>query len=145
MTKQVKQVKIVDYGSPKGRGVIAAEVIKKGEYVASYLGEPIFKSEADRRDAEKYAGAKHYYLFETHAKKRNPATGKLERIVIDATAEDPTYGYGRLINCSRRDANLRPVLTTGGEIQFYAKRDIDIGEELYYDYNPGGTLGFKVV
>ena len=54
---------------------------------------------------------------------------------IDATKEDGNLG--RLINHSRKEANIVPKITdVDGEphLYFIAVRDIGSGEELVYDY-----------
>lgn len=57
------------------------------------------------------------------------------RCSVDATAE--TGRYGRLLNHSRYEANLTPEVIEVRQkpyIILRASRDIDIGEELVYDY-----------
>ena len=54
---------------------------------------------------------------------------------IDATAE--TGRYGRLVNHSRKTPNLLPTVIMNGEsprLLLIAKRDIEPGVELLYDY-----------
>jgi SET domain-containing protein len=143
-----KQVKIVDYGPPKGLGVIAAEPINKGEYVVSYLGDVIFESEALKRE-EKYAiTTPHYYLYVTPVRKKNGK--KVERLVIDPTEPKREYGWARLMNCGKgTNANLRPKAirlrhAPFVELQFHAIRDIEIGQELLFDYDPRSrNVGFR--
>lgn len=56
---------------------------------------------------------------------------------LDGTAEKPEYGIGRLISHSRINPNLRTVKVIIEHIPhlaFVAKRDIEVGEELSYDY-----------
>jgi histone-lysine N-methyltransferase SETD8 len=56
---------------------------------------------------------------------------------LDGTAERPDYGIGRLISHSRKDPNLRTiklVIEHIPHLAFIAKRDIEKGEELAYDY-----------
>ncbi len=61
---------------------------------------------------------------------------------VDATAPKSRYGYGRYVNHSRSDPNMNAKLIqtlgeTGGKEEhlcFVAKRDIEVGEELLFDY-----------
>lgn len=137
-----KKVDIKDFGLPKGLGVLAAEPIKKGEYVVSYLGDVIPESEATKREEEyDKRGMTHYYLLVTDCRRNNPATGRIERLVIDPTEPRPEFGWARLINCSKRHANLKPrsfrrKASPFIEVKFEAKRDIAVGEELLWDYDP---------
>ena len=60
---------------------------------------------------------------------------KEKKYCIDATIE--TSRYGRLINHSRQNANLKTkVISYHGlpHLIFIAKIDIEIGTELLYDY-----------
>src|SRR5689334_16539108 len=102
----MKRITIKDFGEPKGLGILAAEPIKKGEYVASYLGDVIFESEANKREL-KYRG-RHYYLYVTNCRKMNNETGRIERLVVDPTEPRQEFGWARLMNHSRANANLRP-------------------------------------
>lgn len=63
---------------------------------------------------------------------------------IDATIE--TGRLGRLVNHHRRMANLRPNLFTfNGDphIIFSAKREINVGEQLLYDYGDRSKSSIK--
>lgn len=148
---EVKRVKFVDYGEPKGLGVVAMEPIKKGEYVVSYLGDVVFESEADKRELEYEAkGLRHYYLYVTNVRKRNPDNkNKLERLVIDPTIPKHDYGWARLMNCSKSHPNIKPRSIRLPrypfvELQFFATRRIQAGEELLFDYDPNSRdVGFS--
>lgn len=56
---------------------------------------------------------------------------------IDATLDDGSFG--RLINHSKRKQNVEGKLKLDNKgtprIIFFAKSDIELGEELYFDYN----------
>lgn len=112
----------------KGRGVTAARVFRRGEFVTEYTGEILSATEAKRRE-EEYATDNRtgsYMFYFKHEEKR---------YCIDGTPE--STGPGRLINHSRRDANLQPKLTIirgRPHIVFFAKKEIRIGDELLYDY-----------
>ena len=51
---------------------------------------------------------------------------------IDATEESGRYG--RLVNHSRANKNLRVKVEKGPRLFMYALRDIEPGTELLYDY-----------
>jgi SET domain-containing protein len=118
----------------KGRGVFAACDFRKNEIVCEYKGELLTEAEGVIRSAE----------YDQQALDRNidvfhegcymywfAHDGNL--FCLDAGKDDGSFG--RLINHSKRDANLRPQ---GGvfkpRIMFYAARAIQKGEELLYDY-----------
>ena len=74
---------------------------------------------------EKYGS---YQLFFKHAN---------ETYCIDATCEPDEISFGRLINHSRAHPNLCPkkfIIDGIPVIVFLAKKDIDINEELFWDY-----------
>jgi len=77
---------------------------------------------------------------------------------IDATRETVDFGMGRLINHSRKKANVFPRVEkcvnndgmAGGNgdgkiprLIFYAGRDIEPDEELLYDYGDYSHQGLK--
>lgn len=71
----------------------------------------------------------------------NKSSKKCERLIIDPTEAKQEYGWARLMNCSRRHANLRPrgvklKAYPFVEIRFEAKQNIRVGEELLFDYDP---------
>jgi [histone H4]-lysine20 N-methyltransferase SETD8 len=127
---QVAQLKVVDYGSTKGKGVEAVTRIAKGEYVISYGGEIITEKEAKKRmDCYEERGDRHFYQFTTGYKK----------LVVDATEPKKEYGIARYMNHSRYHPNLLPYKVKMRhppyvEVRFIALRDITPGEELLYDY-----------
>jgi len=105
-----------------GRGALAARRIRKGARIIEYLGERISPAEADAR----YEGgpAKHprVLLFTVDAE-----------TVIDAGTGG---NAARFINHSCKP-NCEAV-TRGGRIWISAVRNIQIGEELTYDYGLTG-------
>jgi SET domain-containing protein len=96
-----------------GKGVFAAQDIKKGRRILQYIGERISKEEAAKRLEQG-----NVYLFELDD--RYDIDGKL----IKNTA--------RYINHSC-DPNCE-IKTTSRTIWIVALRDIQEGEELSYDY-----------
>jgi uncharacterized protein len=101
-----------------GRGVYAAQPIKKGARIMEYVGERITHSEADRRFAEKAEDDGHTFLFVVN-----------HRTVIDGSNHGNDARY---IN-HRCEANCETV-TEDQRIFIEATRDIRKGEELGYDY-----------
>lgn len=112
----------------KGRCVFSMRQFTKGSPVLAYHGDLIDPVEAKRREVE-YAkdeqkGCFMYTFYPKGVKK-----------CIDATQEGKSLG--RLISHSLKNFNLVPKVVTVKDwpyIVFFAKRDIDPGEELSYDY-----------
>lgn len=105
-----------------GRGAFAVRRIPKGKRIVEYTGERISPREADRRYDEGTKGPIHVLLF----------------IVDRKTEIDAGVGgnEARFINHSC-DPNCEAVLD-GRRVFIEALRDIDLGEELTYDYNLQG-------
>ncbi|RUS86866.1 hypothetical protein EGW08_005345 [Elysia chlorotica] len=112
----------------KGRGVVATKDFKKGDFVVEYAGDLIDLDTAKVRE-EKYAqdpgiGCYMYY-FKCGSKQH----------CVDATAESEKFG--RLLNHSSKGGNCctRSLEVKGvARLILVAKRDINSGEELTYDY-----------
>ncbi|CAI4231880.1 unnamed protein product [Auanema sp. JU1783] len=111
----------------KGFGVRAAELIKRGSFVCQYAGEIIGKEEVELRATTRRF---HNYVFTV----KEHCNGDTNFTYID-----PKYrgNLARFINHSCEPNLLivpvrvsRPVPLIG----LFASRDIDIGEELSYDY-----------
>ncbi|CAD6190289.1 unnamed protein product [Caenorhabditis auriculariae] len=112
----------------KGRGIRAGRNFEKGDFVVEYKGEMLEYSAAKTLE-EKYANdssiGSYMYFFTYNNKKW----------CIDATKESPYKG--RLINHSMLRPNLRTkVVEFDGKhhLILVAKRNIEIDEELLYDY-----------
>lgn len=119
----------------KGRGVFAAREFRKNEFVCDYAGELLTEEQAELRSLEYDKRASmnnldiisdgcYMFWFEYNG----------DSFCVDAHKEDGSYG--RLINHSKRNANLRP--RTGAlkpRIMFYTTRRIAKGEELLYNYD----------
>ncbi|XP_077996348.1 N-lysine methyltransferase KMT5A-like [Glandiceps talaboti] len=112
----------------KGRGVVATKAFKKGDFVIEYAGDLIDLQTAKERE-QKYAGDPsigcYIYYFSFNDKS----------YCIDATAESGRLG--RLINHSKTEANCmtRKIgINDTPYLILVAKRDIQINEELLYDY-----------
>lgn len=103
-----------------GRGVFAARRIRKGTRILEYKGERIGNKEADRRYDDTRMKRHHTFLFTLDKK-----------TVIDG-AISAGGGDASFINHSC-DPNCEAVIT-GKKIFIHAKRTIEPGEELAYDY-----------
>ncbi|CAE6485599.1 unnamed protein product [Rhizoctonia solani] len=105
-------------------GLYAAEPIPAGDMVIEYVGEVIRQQVADKR--EKYyekTGIGSSYLFRVD-----------DDSVVDATKKG---NLGRLINhCCAPNCTAK-IITINGEkkIVIYAKTNIDVGDEITYDYH----------
>jgi uncharacterized protein len=106
-----------------GRGVYARKNIPDGSRILEYTGELITKAEARRREQERLArqqlgGDSSVYIFTLN--KRHDLDGRTRRNIA------------RLINHSCAP-NCR-VQKIRGRIWIVARRDIEAGEELTFDY-----------
>ena len=104
-----------------GKGVFAAKRIPKGTRVIEYLGERISHGEADVRYADHDPNDNHTFLFVVN-----------RRTVIDANHQG---NDARFINHSC-DGNCESAIEDN-RVFIDAKRTIEPGEELGYDYEIG--------
>jgi SET domain-containing protein len=102
----------------QGRGAFALRRIRKGTRLIEYTGEHISHDEADRRYDEATMKRHHTFLFTLN-----------KRTVVDAAVGG---NEARFINHSC-DPNCEAVIDSG-HIYIEAKRTIQPGEELVYDY-----------
>ncbi|KAJ1815672.1 hypothetical protein LPJ75_002288, partial [Coemansia sp. RSA 2598] len=119
----------------KGWGVMARQMIRKGAFVAEYVGEVITFDEAERRgilDAE--LGVT--YIFDLD---KSFPSGEVADFSIDAKTHgnvshffnhscDPNMEI-RQVFVEHRDPRLH-------RLAFFAVRDIEPNDELTFDYNP---------
>jgi SET domain-containing protein len=102
----------------QGRGAFALRRIRAGTRIIEYTGEHISYAESDRRYDDAKMSRHHTFLFILD-----------DKVIIDA-------GVGgndaRFINHSC-DPNCEAIIE-GGHIYIYAKRNIQPGVELAYDY-----------
>jgi SET domain-containing protein len=101
-----------------GRGVFAVRPIPRGTRIIEYTGERVSPEEADRREAKKREDDTHTMLFTVDKK-----------TVIDATrrGSDARFiNHACLGNCRSHNED--------GRIFIEARRLIQPGEELTYDY-----------
>ncbi|CAK5263718.1 unnamed protein product [Mycena citricolor] len=105
-------------------GLYAMEKISKGEMVIEYVGEVIRAQVAEKREKTyERQGIGSSYLFRID-----------EDLVVDATKKG---NLGRLINHSCDPNCTAKIITISGEkkIVIYAKLDIELGDEITYDYH----------
>jgi uncharacterized protein len=98
--------------SSAGLGLFATTGFKRGDFIIEYTGEHISQEEADRRGGK--------YLFTV-----------TKKVTIDGKGRSNTARY---INhsCAPNAEAVRDVEDL--KIQIYAKRRIEPGEEILYDY-----------
>ncbi|CAG7722770.1 unnamed protein product [Allacma fusca] len=111
----------------KGRGVVACKKFLRGEFVVEYSGNLITLAEAKENEA-KYAQDINIGCYMYYFRFKN------RQYCIDATAE--SRRLGRLANHSRHGNCITKVVEAQGipRLILVAKRDIEIGEEILYDY-----------
>eukprot|EP00921_Rhytidocystis_pertsovi_P021784 GHVQ01034815.1.p1 GENE.GHVQ01034815.1~~GHVQ01034815.1.p1 ORF type:complete len:405 (+),score=65.60 GHVQ01034815.1:647-1861(+) len=116
----------------KGRGVAAAGVIMKDDFVIEYKGKLLNDAEAKIQDMRYNRANIHkkgsFMFYFKHMQKN---------YCIDSTEELADYGVARLINHSRRRNNLIAKTLVIDEVPrlcFIAKRNMEEGEELLVDY-----------
>ncbi len=108
--------------SETGLGLFAIRRIKRSAYIATYRGPRLTAEEADRREAR---GAR--YMFELNT-----------RWTIDGS---PRSNVARYINHSCYP-NATPVIRKG-KIVIVARRTIDPGEQITYNYGEEYLAYFK--
>ncbi|XP_068560060.1 lysine methyltransferase 5Ab [Cebidichthys violaceus] len=111
----------------KGRGIFAAKIFKKGEFVVEYHGDLLELAEAKIREAQYTQDPQkgcYMYYFQYQSK----------TYCVDATEE--TSRLGRLINHSKAGNCQTRLHAIDGtpHLILVASRDIDAEEELLYDY-----------
>lgn len=112
----------------KGRGIRTLKDFRKNDFVVEYKGDLVDISTAREREKE-YAEDSNIGSFMYFFKHGN------KHFCVDATEE--TSYKGRLINHSVLRPNLKTkVVEIKGRVHLIlvAKKDIELGEELLYDY-----------
>jgi hypothetical protein len=109
-------------------GLYTVEFISKGEMVVEYVGEIVGLCVADKREANyhsrgkmKYEGACYFFRIDKES-------------IIDATRKG---GIARFVNHSCSPNCVAKVISvkTQKKVVFFAVRDINVGEEITYDYH----------
>jgi SET domain-containing protein len=96
--------------SSAGLGLFARDLIKKGDRIIEYVGEKITTEEANKRGGK--------YLFELNS-----------RWTIDGSSRKNTARYVNHACDPNCEAEIR-----NGKIFIFAKKNIQPGEELTYNY-----------
>lgn len=104
--------------SIQGRGAFALRRIRPGQRIIEYTGEHVSTDEGDRRYQEDSMGRHHTFLFTLN-----------DDVVVDGKRGG---NESRYINHSC-DPNCEAIIE-GDEIWIYAKKNIQQGAELTYDY-----------
>ncbi|CAN6233765.1 unnamed protein product [Urochloa humidicola] len=122
----------------KGWAIRAAEPIPQGTFVCEYVGE-VVKTDETMKNAERVSSSECSYLFDIASqidRERVQTVGTV-KYMIDATRSG---NVSRFINhsCSP-NLSTRLVLVESKDCQLahiglFANQDIDVGEELAYDY-----------
>jgi uncharacterized protein len=118
-TKRPKRAYVVRHSPIHGRGVFATRTIRKGADIVEYRGRRISVEEADNLPDSDPDNPFHTFLFELN-----------DGRVIDAGVRG---NAARWINHSCRP-NCVPYEDDEGRVFIEAKRTIQAGEELSYDY-----------
>lgn len=96
--------------SSTGLGLFTEDPVKRGKFIIEYYGHVCTRNEADKKGGK--------YLFEINSRK-----------IIDGS---PRYNLARYFNHSCRPNCETSIVK--GKVYIYAKRNIEAGEELTYDY-----------
>ena len=102
----------------QGKGAFATRVIKRGQRIAEYEGERISSDEADRRYDQARMRRHHTFLF----------------TLDDDTVIDGARGGNASIYINHSCAPNCVAYIEDDTVWVYAKRTIQPGEELTYDY-----------
>ncbi|MEA1929329.1 MAG: SET domain-containing protein [Patescibacteria group bacterium] len=124
MKKKKLKLKVGRSRGGAGLGLFATEPIKRGQFVIEYTGEKISSEEADKRGGK--------YLFDVS-----------KDLVLDA--KDRKH-LARYINHSCKPNCYAERDVEEGRVSIYARRKIEPGEELSYNYGKDyweGYIGAK--
>lgn len=125
-------------GCPVGRGVRTTQPFKRDQFVCWYAGELITGPEGAARDNINMTGYRMYFRQKVFTMTKSDKGYRTKQMCIDAS-DDNSDNLGRLINHSKGkgvNCTRRIYQARGGDfgIFFRTTRDLDIGQELFYDY-----------
>ncbi|KAL0207065.1 hypothetical protein P9112_012776 [Eukaryota sp. TZLM1-RC] len=112
---------------PIGLGVFASDNISRGSLLLEYMGERI--SWKDGEEILINSDSEVGYVFFVEYKST--------KFALDATEPHPCWGYGRYVNHSYLNPNVKSKVVPVNRIPrlvFFACRDISKGEQLFVDY-----------
>lgn len=117
----------------KGHGLFTSKLIKKGQFICEYAGEVVGIEEARRRVEANKNTMNYVLVVSEHIG---------DRVIV--TCIDPKYfgNIGRYSNHScDPNTNLVPIRVEGPvpRLCLFASRDIEIGEEITFNYAGGVT------
>lgn len=110
-----------------GFGVFTTQQFTKGSFLLEYVGERITPKEADEREKRKKNGHCYVYYFKWNGMRCIDASESYQRLgryVNDAAVDD-----------NKNNAVMKlKVLNNYPRLCLFARRDIEKGEEIRYDY-----------
>jgi SET domain-containing protein len=116
-----------------GWGLFAGEKVKQGQFLGEYKGEIIGNEESERRGFL-YDKKGVSFLFTLNRGHLRSLRGLIVDQVVDATRAANKF---RFVNHSRKDPNcFAKISFVNGvhRIGMYAKTDLYLGQELFFDY-----------
>ena len=112
----------------KGKGIFTKGPFKRGDFVVEYCGDLLTREEAKIREhlyrKDESMGSYMYYF-----------DWRNQKMCVDATNDNGRLG--RIINHSKTSPNLKSEVFTHKDkphIVFFAKSNIEQGQELLFDY-----------
>ncbi|KPI39702.1 Histone-lysine N-methyltransferase EZH2 [Cyphellophora attinorum] len=108
----------------QGYGLFAGQDLKEDDFVHEYRGEIISDAESDRRGALYHlAGLEYLFTLNTEQQVDANSLGNKARFMNNSLKEANINVQGRIMLCSGQH-----------RIGLFAKKDIEAGEELLWDY-----------
>jgi len=123
---------VVGPAGAKGAGLFAAEHIRKGTYLFDYTGEHLSHAE--------YLARYPNMVSDYAAALKNPGTGEMS--FIDGLVETKCVSPARWMNHDGQHPNVGrrsffPPDGSAPRILMYAVRDIELGDEMQWNYGDG--------
>ncbi|MCJ1471938.1 hypothetical protein MMC13_000579 [Lambiella insularis] len=126
--------KLLKSGGVSGWGLYMGEATKKGDYIGEYVGEVISKEESEQRGII-YNKRNLSYLFDLNSTQTLDSTlvGNKFRYI---NHQAPPYS-----NCQAKTLFCNTVHRIG----MFACRNIEVGEEILFDYGEGFAAKFDLI